>query len=180
MLGFRTGFCGCAQSQNPVRQPSISFARSLQLGSQRMTDAFLPGDPPTEAELTRCRAAVRDLLATHLSELRGQAREMIAVAGTATTMVTARDSIEPYDAARVQGARVTRDDLQALGERFCAITTAERARICGLEPQRASVIIAGTLILQEILAYLDLEQFSVSDTDLLYGILLKLSAQAGV
>ncbi|MCL2654749.1 MAG: hypothetical protein FWD65_03505 [Coriobacteriia bacterium] len=167
-------------ARGATRQSSISFARSLQLGSQRMTDGFLSNDPPMRVELAYCRAVVHDLLARRISELRGQVREMIAVAGTATTMVTARDGIEPYDAARVQGARVTSADLRVLMKRFCAVPTDERAQIPGLEPQRASVIIAGTLILQEILDYLGLEQFSVSDTDLLYGILLMVSAQAGV
>ncbi len=153
----------------------IRFARSLQIGSQRMTDAFLAGDPPTAEERAACSRAVRGLLADDISELKGQVREMIAVAGTATTMVTARDGIEPYDAERVQGAWVTRDDLRALQERFCAVPLSERQQIPGLEPGRASVIIAGTLILEEVLDFLELEQFSVSDTDLLYGILLKLS-----
>jgi exopolyphosphatase/guanosine-5'-triphosphate,3'-diphosphate pyrophosphatase len=158
----------------------LHFTCSLQLGSQRMTDAYLLSDPPTTGELDRCRNAVRDLLVSQISELRGQAYEMIAVAGTATTMVTARDGVEPYDVARVQGARVTRSDLRALERRFCVVSTAERMQICGLEPQRADVIIAGTVILQEVLDYLGLNEFRVSDTDLLYGILLKLSGKAGV
>ncbi|MCL2881884.1 MAG: Ppx/GppA family phosphatase [Coriobacteriia bacterium] len=158
----------------------VQFSRSLQIGSQRMTDAMLGSDPPTRVELAYCSAVVRDLLTSALSELHGQVREMIAVAGTATTMVTVRDGIDPYDATRVQGACVTRSDLQALMRRFRLIPTSEREAIRGLEPQRASVIVAGTLILQEILDYLGLEQFCVSDTDLLYGILLKLPVQAGV
>jgi len=155
--------------------PILRFARSLQMGSQRMTDSFLPSDPPTAAELSCCRQALQSLLDAPVGELRGNVREMTAVAGTATSMVTVRDSIDPYDAARVQDARVTRAQLRELEEQFCAVPTAQRARICGLEPQRASVIIAGTLILQEILDFLALESFRISDTDLLYGILLKLS-----
>ncbi len=155
-----------------TKPAQLRFARSLRVGSRRLTDLYVATDPPRTRELDACRAYIHKQLAAELEPLRGAVSEMTAVAGTATTLVTLRDGIEPYSIARVQGARVSHVDVKELLELLCSVPLAVRKRLRGLEPNRASVIIAGILIIDETLNFLELESFRVSDTDLLYGIIL--------
>jgi exopolyphosphatase/guanosine-5'-triphosphate,3'-diphosphate pyrophosphatase len=157
--------------------PQLRFARSLQLGSRRLTDAYLRNDPPTPGELAALRthvAAELELLREDLLRAAGTKgiREMIAVAGTATTMVTMKYGIEPYNRDQVHGQIITRDDLELLLEALITRPLKERKKIPGLDPKRAEVIIAGTLILALTLEMLELPQYTASDDDLLQGILV--------
>jgi exopolyphosphatase/guanosine-5'-triphosphate,3'-diphosphate pyrophosphatase len=77
-----------------------------------------------------------------------------------------------YDSARVDGAVVTAADLQATLERLAALPLAQRKQVVGLDPGRAPVMVAGLIILQEVLRAFNLTQFTVSESDILQGILL--------
>ncbi|MDR1412653.1 MAG: Ppx/GppA family phosphatase [Actinomycetes bacterium] len=149
----------------------VDFARSLNIGSRRLTDMFVASDPPTPGELARVTQYVDAALAPVADELRGRVREVIAVAGTATPMVTVKYGIEPYNPARVHGQVITTADLDLLVGALARVPLAERQTIPGLEPDRAEVIVVGALILQRSLAALEMPAFTASDTDLLYGII---------
>jgi exopolyphosphatase/guanosine-5'-triphosphate,3'-diphosphate pyrophosphatase len=151
----------------------VAFARSLDIGSRRLTDMFVKSDPPTPGELARVSAYVEAALSEIVPQLAGSVRELIAVAGTATSMVTMKYGLTEYDPARVQGQVITRADMELLVEALAARTLAQRQRIPGLDPKRAGVITAGALIILTTLELLDLPSFTASDTDLLYGIVLR-------
>ncbi|MCL2025116.1 MAG: ATP-binding cassette domain-containing protein [Coriobacteriia bacterium] len=127
----------------------------------------------TEAVLGDRRVRMGADVRVLCENVRTSAPHMIAVAGTATTLAAIKLGLDEYDHNRVQGTTLARTEIAALRERFVSMTTAERATIVGLEPKRAPVIIAGTLILEELLAHYDIDELTVSDNDALYGILLE-------
>lgn len=150
-------------------------ARSFDVGCRRLTERMLFSDPPTAAEMARARTAVDAQLAPFLDQLAHQgllAGELVAVAGTATSVVSVRDAMVVYDAARVHKTRVARADVDAVLERLAALPTRERAQVVGLEPARAPVIVAGLLILQEVMRLGRFDAFIVSESDILQGIIL--------
>ena len=102
---------------------------------------------------------------------------IVAVAGTATSAVSMRERMEVYDSSRVHGAVVTCDDIDELLARLAAMTLEERKQVVGLDPGRAPVIVAGLLILQQIMQGLDASSFTVSERDILHGIILDAAAQ---
>ena len=102
---------------------------------------------------------------------------IVAVAGTATSAVSMRERMEVYDSSRVHGAVVTCDDIDELLARLAAMTLEERKQVVGLDPGRAPVIVAGLLILQQIMRGLDASSFTVSERDILHGIILDAAAQ---
>ncbi len=145
---------------------------SLQVGAVRLTERVVETDPVDEPGLMRLRAAAREAL----SPLGGLApwprpARLVAVAGTVTTLAAVRQALPRYDPERVHGSSLSLGDLEDLFERLGALTVAERARLPGMEPKRADVILAGCAILAEALPVLGFERLTVSDRGVRWGLL---------
>lgn len=152
-----------------------AMARSFDVGCWRMTERFLASDPPTAAERAAARAWAHDEMAPYFADLRAAVGvgRMVAVAGTATTVVSVREAMASYDSARVHRAFVSVADLRAVAERLEELPLTERERVVGLDPGRAPVIVAGMVILEEVLALMGLPGFTVSESDILDGMVLE-------
>jgi exopolyphosphatase/guanosine-5'-triphosphate,3'-diphosphate pyrophosphatase len=142
---------------------AVSFSTSLDVGCVRITERFLSSDPPSRPELAAAGAYVRALL----PEI--SASSAIGVAGTVTTLAAIDLGDEEYDPARTHGHRITRASVEEQLERLAAMTTEERLAVAGMEPGRASVIVAGVVVLREILTAYELDEIEVSEHDVLHG-----------
>ena len=141
----------------------VGFRTSLQLGCVRLTERLVPSDPPTLAELEACAAQVRSAL----PEL--EVNAAIGVAGTVTTAAALDIGVERYDPARVHGHRISARAVEREIGLLAALPLAERVRVPCLEPARAPVIVAGLVILREILAAFALREIEASERDILHG-----------
>jgi len=94
------------------------------------------------------------------------------VAGTATSLVAIRERMAVYDAERVHGQFVSVAGVREILEMLAVLPERERRQMVGLEPERASVSVGGLIILDELLQTLGMQGFTVSETDILQGILL--------
>jgi exopolyphosphatase/guanosine-5'-triphosphate,3'-diphosphate pyrophosphatase len=147
----------------------IAFQRSFDVGSVRLTERYLHTDPIWAAE----RNAVVSHLGTVLDLPRPQAGfRLVGVAGTVTTLYAVQHRIEPYDASRVHGGKLSLTGLRELSVALCGMPLAERRRLPGLDPKRADVICAGALILQTSMELLGADECIVSDRGLRWGLLL--------
>jgi exopolyphosphatase / guanosine-5'-triphosphate,3'-diphosphate pyrophosphatase len=140
-----------------------SRAVSLEFGCVRVTERFLASDPPKPTELAEAAAYVRSLLPAY------GPRAAIGVAGTVTTLATLDLSLDEYDPQRTHGHRISRETVDRELDRLRAMTVAERLRVPGIEPGRAPVIVAGLVILGEILDRYELNEIEVSERDILHG-----------
>jgi exopolyphosphatase/guanosine-5'-triphosphate,3'-diphosphate pyrophosphatase len=140
---------------------------SLDLGSVRMTERFLRSDPPTRDELDACASFVRSLL----PDL--DVHEAIGVAGTVTTLAALDLGLHEYDPERVHGHRIPAASVDAQLARLAALPLSERRRVPGLEPERAPVIVAGAIIVREVLRRYGLDELEASERDLLDGAALE-------
>jgi len=151
----------------------VVLAHSFDIGCRRVTDLYLPDDPPTTEELAQARAWIRAQMHSFFDEVVDFGPDtMLAVAGTATSMVSVRERMEVYDSARVHRARLTRDDVRKIGAHLAGMTNGQRAQVVGLEPGRAGVIVAGTLILDTVMELAGFAICSVSESDIMQGIAL--------
>jgi len=148
---------------------------STELGSVRLTERFLPSDPPTEDELDALGAATRSVLAEQVPETL-TARRAIGVAGTITSLAALDLGLVEYDRDRVHGHRLGDAAVKAQLERLAALPLTERRRVPGLEPERAPVIVAGAVVLREVLRHFGLASIEASERDILYGIALEAAA----
>ena len=140
----------------------VASATSLDIGCVRITERFLGSDPPSRPELAAASGYVRSLLPPL------QAAAAIGVAGTVTTLATIDLGDAEYDPERTHGHRLPLASVDEQLERLAAMTTEERVAL-GIEPGRASVIVAGVIVLREVMTACDLAEIEVSERDVLHG-----------
>jgi exopolyphosphatase/guanosine-5'-triphosphate,3'-diphosphate pyrophosphatase len=146
----------------------ISFHDSLQAGVVRHTERHIAGDPPTAEELEDLATDVRGLIEESLGA-GVEATQGIAVAGTPTSLAAVEMELEPYDPARVHGHVLALPSIQHMLSRLASAPLAERVELPGLHPDRAPTIVAGVVILVEVMRAFGLERIAVSEHDILYG-----------
>jgi exopolyphosphatase/guanosine-5'-triphosphate,3'-diphosphate pyrophosphatase len=153
----------------------MTFHVSTQAGVVRQTERHVDSDPPRPAELDELASDVRSILESAVpEELRRSVAWAIGVAGTATSMASIAQELDPYDPDKVEGYVVSADECRQILDRLAGLTLEERRRVRGLHPDRAPTIVAGGVILLETLALFGLNSFEVSENDILRGAVLGL------
>ena len=140
----------------------VACATSLDVGCVRLTERYLSSDPPSRPELAAASAYVRSLLPPL------EASSAIGVAGTVTTLATLDLGDAEYDPERTHGHRLALASVEEQLERLAAMTTDERVAL-GIEPGRASVIVAGIVVVREVMTLYGLDEIEVSERDVLHG-----------
>ena len=105
-----------------------------------------------------------------------EARTLVAVAGTATTVQAIALGLAFYDPERIHRTRLSRVDAERVASRLARMTTPERAALPVMAPGRADVIVAGAVILVEVMDRFGFDEAVVSETDILDGLVLEMLA----
>ncbi|HET9676286.1 MAG TPA: Ppx/GppA family phosphatase, partial [Solirubrobacterales bacterium] len=146
----------------------VSFHDSLQAGVVRHSERHFAGDPPTPAEMEALAGDVHTLIESSVGA-GVEAAQGIAVAGTPTSLAAVEMELEPYDPSRVHGHVLALPSIQRMLSRLASVPLGERVEIPGLHPDRAPTIVAGVVILVEVMRAFGLEEITVSEHDILYG-----------
>lgn len=146
---------------------------SLDIGSVRLFERHVHTDPPRPAELANVEADIARQLASAapLARLAGGPLTLVGVAGTVTTLKSLELGLPAYDSAQVHGAVLTLSAVEALCAKLASLSLAERQWLPGLQPKRADVIVAGALIVRELLRRAGATETIVSDRGVRFGLL---------
>jgi exopolyphosphatase/guanosine-5'-triphosphate,3'-diphosphate pyrophosphatase len=144
-------------------------AVSLQLGAVRQTERHIASDPPAPRELAALREEAGALVRGALQAIGGPAAA-VGVAGTITTLAAV--DLGAYDPMRVHGHRLPLAVIRRITAALAGVPAGVRAATPGLEPARAGVIVAGAVIASAVLEEAGLEEMTVSERDLLDGVVL--------
>ena len=149
----------------------VTWSTSLDIGSVRLTERFLPSDPPSVPEVAACEAYLDGVLSGPVARA-GAVERLIGVAGTVTTVAAHALGLRSYDSDAIHGATLTVDDLRSACHDLLSRTVADRRALPFMHPGRADVIGAGALILDLVLDKVDLRDRTVvvSEHDILDGI----------
>jgi len=154
---------------------SPEAATSIGIGSVRLRDRLLAEHPTTPAQLERARLQVREMFgAIAIPE---SSLSVIGVAGTFTSLAAIHLGLEQYDRAMVHRTELRLSDLEGLVMMLAEMTVPETAAIPSLDPKRAPVILAGAVVAAEAVGRSGSESVTVSETDILEGIVLDLSRE---
>jgi len=139
----------------------ILYSYSLNLGSVRILDAC---GQDKERIKNLCKKAVQEYGQVPMANFYG-------IGGTATTLASIAQELEPYDPTKVHGYILTKEKVFSLAESLNAKTVEERKKVKGLQPERAEVISGGAYLIYYIMDYLNIESITVSESDNLEGYL---------
>jgi exopolyphosphatase / guanosine-5'-triphosphate,3'-diphosphate pyrophosphatase len=154
--------------------PEVDMYASIQAGTVRHTERYVTHDPPEAAELEELAADVRELIAAALeAEPMVRANDGVGVAGTPTSLAAIDQSLDPYDAELVHGHRLALQSIQRMCSELASKPLAERLRVKGLHPGRAPTIVAGVVILIQVMRAFGLDRIEVSEHDILWGAALE-------
>lgn len=148
----------------------ITSRQSVNIGSRRIRERFLHDDPPTKTQIASARDYIRSVL--DADALSGVAT-VIGVAGTVTSLSALVQGLRVYDRERVHGSVMTAAQVTEVTNRLLAASVSEVCEWGPVPPQRAQVLCAGALIVDELMNCINAPALTISETDLLDGILLK-------
>ncbi len=158
-------------------------AHSFNIGCRRVTERFLYEDPLSVEEVEAARHWIRGEFQPYFDEIHEECQpidRLVAVAGTATTVVSVRDQMVIYDSERVHKSEVWESELESVAHELMSVPLDKRSQIVGLEPGRAPVICAGMIILEEVLRAAQMDRFTVSETDILHGMIMETARKAAL
>ena len=148
----------------------VGFYTSLQAGTVRHTERYITHDPPEAAELEELARDVRGLIDDALAGAAlAQANQGVGVAGTPTSLAAIEQGLDPYDGERVHGYRLPLGSIQRMCSELASKTLAERLEVKGLHAGRAPTIVAGVVILIQVMRAFGLDEIEVSEHDILWG-----------
>ncbi|HVO27730.1 MAG TPA: Ppx/GppA family phosphatase [Candidatus Margulisiibacteriota bacterium] len=152
------------------RGAAVTEQFSLNVGAVRFTERYGLAGVVAPADLQRAM----DAMAADLTRLDGAAVPdvLVGMGGAVTNLTAVMLGLATYDPDVVQGARLTRAEIERQIEFYRSRSTEARRQIVGLQPKRADVILAGACIVRTVLLKLRTEELSVSDRGLRHGLLV--------
>ena len=148
----------------------VRAAKSVDIGCVRMSERHFRSAPVSEEVITSAIADIDRAIneAAQVVPIR-QARTLIAVAGTATTVAAAALELEEYDRYAIHLSRISAEKTADISRSFLAMTRDEIAALGYMHPGRIDVIAAGALVLDRIMKATGASEFVASERDILDG-----------
>ncbi len=152
---------------------SIVAGESYNIGCVRLTEKFIHNQPTPHHEVEQASAFIREhiMKAKLLNPHHFNIEEIIAVAGTPTTLVAAE--LGRFDANQIDGFKLTELRLQKWLSQLTTATVEEKVAM-GIPAGRADVILIGVITLLETLKIFNQTQLTVSTRGVRYGIALEM------
>ena len=163
-----------------TRPDAAPVEMSIPIGAVYLSERFMRHDPPTSEDMALLRQTVRDEIRsldnavpdTHADT--SLPRLCVGTAGTITTLAAMDQEMNVYDPEKINGYTLGRASLDGIVEHLTTSTLAERRNIRGLEKGREDIILAGAVVVQEIMGRYEYNEMLVSDWGLREGIVLDL------
>lgn len=146
-------------------------AISLDVGAVRMTERHLRDEPVPPEQVDMVRADVRRSLGTRGNPPAGT--RCVGIAGTITTLCAMELEMATYDGRRIHGCSLARTSVKRWIDRLAELTIDRRRELPGLEANRADVILAGAVIVDEVLGWAGAGEMVVSDGGVRWGLALE-------
>ena len=155
------------------RQGQLHNSVSLPLGALRMTQRFFDHDPPKGREIESLRDHVRQSVRDGLQALGSERGRLFGVGGTVRSLAKVAIALREYPIPRVHGFPLRSHDLEALEELLVELPSEKRSSIPGIGGDRADVIVAGLVVIEELSRLAGTDLMTVSGTGIREGLALE-------
>jgi exopolyphosphatase/guanosine-5'-triphosphate,3'-diphosphate pyrophosphatase len=133
-----------------LRRGTIVSTASLPLGAVRTTRRFLRHDPPAPGELRRLRQAVRESLVPRVPVAR-PGETLVGLGGTVRSVARLHLRLRGLTRDTRHGLCLRQSEVTAVRERLEGLPLGGRERVAGLKAERADIIVAGAVVLEELM-----------------------------
>ena len=162
------------------QQLDINFVESVDLGCRRLTERFnLSSDYPLAKDIDGAHQMAAQMMSEAINRAQKQCAVpelLVGVGGTATSLIAIRDHLDPYDPSKVHLNHISLDEVSQIEGLLASKTLKEREDITGLQAKRAPVMLAGTILLAELMKSSGFKRLVVSESDLLFGLVVTSAA----
>lgn len=169
-----------ANQQIGGQQLDINFVESVDLGCRRLTERFnLSSDHPSAEDIDGAHKMAAQMMSVAIGRAQQQCAApelLVGVGGTATSLIAVRDHLDPYDPSKVHLNHISLDEVSQIEGLLASKTLKEREDITGLQAKRAPVMLAGTILLAELMKNSGFKHLVVSESDLLFGLVITAAA----
>jgi exopolyphosphatase/guanosine-5'-triphosphate,3'-diphosphate pyrophosphatase len=155
-----------------VRAGSVYRTSSAPLGVVRATRRFFKNDPPTKWEIVTLREKVEQQIKMFVPPVH-EGKTMIGIGGTVRTLASMQIATFTGPRPTRQGFRLERTDIAQLRERLENLSARERRRIAGLKEERADIILAGAVVIEQVMTLGDYGTLTVCKDGVRHGLLLR-------
>ena len=162
------------------QQLDSNFVESVDLGCRRLTERFnLSSDHPSAKDIDGAHTMADQMMSGAIGRAQQQCAApelLVGVGGTATSLIAIRDHLDPYDPSKVHLNHISIDEVSQIEGLLASKTLKEREDITGLQVKRAPVMLAGTILLAELMKNSGFKHMVVSESDLLFGLVVTAAA----
>lgn len=169
--GFVVDMGGGSVQVTQVKAGLPGRAASVPLGALEVAENYLGFDVVKPGAVRKLSQHVRDQLAEQFDWFRAQdGAKLVAIGGTIRNLASIAQNEDGYPLDSVDNYVLAGADVRELGERLWQMTAEERARLGGLQVDRADIIHAGALIYSLLLEHSGFESITVSRQGLREGL----------
>lgn len=148
----------------------LERVHSFNIGCRRLTDRFFTSDPPAAEELDAAAAWAYEQFQSYWSALDERPDRLISVGGTVTTLVALEHELVPYDSDFVHLRELTAAEVDFQFERMRQLDVAGIASLKGMQVKRAPMMLAGSIVIRELMRSGGYRELTVSESSLLAGV----------
>lgn len=147
----------------------LDCTESLNIGCRRVTERFFSSVPPSAGELDKAAAWARAQFEPYWAGLANRPERLVAVGGTVTTLVAMVHELAVYDSHFVHLRDLTIEQVEDGIDRMRSLTVEQIAQLPGIQAKRAPVILAGAIVVRELMHAGGYGRLTVSENSLLAG-----------
>src|SRR5688572_4771817 len=150
----------------------MSLGRSFKVGVIRLTERFVKSDPLSGRDERRLVKHLHREMGDYLDQI--TARGYDRVIGTSGTILSlgALAAGEDTPVEELRNQRVAAKALHRLRKKLTSLTLEDRLAVPGLDPRRADLSVAGSVLLDTIIRRLGADEFTLCDLALREGLVL--------
>jgi len=175
-LRFKNGIVadlgGASLQLSRVRRRKVVSTASLPLGAVRATHRFLHHDPPRPREMRALRHEVRRQLDGAVWPA-GRRDVLVALGGTVRTLASIHLRAHPGERKHRNGLLLWQSDVTAIRERLEGRSHRKHRKIRGLKAERADIILAGAIVIEEVMVFGGYLTLAVCSSGVRDGVLLR-------
>lgn len=152
----------------------VDAAKSFKLGVIRLTERFVDSDPISTRDERKMARFIREEIDRYVESIVELGFDrVIGTSGTILSLGTVATAMETGSVPpEVRHLRVPAKSVRRLRKTVVEMDLEERMHLPGLDPRRADLMVAGSILLDTLLKRLEAEEITLCDLALREGVLL--------